>query len=143
MTKTFSKKDIPANLRTAMNLNLQINAKTKELSRWHEIAVKASGTVFSHAPGHRSNKSRIEDFVIRIDLIEQAIASDMDNLVNLKTILYDIIQKISDPKCQTLLSLRYMCGMTWEEVAEAMDYSYVHIVHRLHPKALEKFKEVA
>ena len=40
------------------------------------------------------------------------------------------------------LKLRYLCGMPWEEVAEVMDYSYVHIVHRLHPKALEKFKEV-
>jgi len=142
MRKTFSKKEIPDTLRTAMNLNLQIDAKTQELSRWREIAGKASGAVFSHSPAQRSYKSRVEDCIVRIDLIEQAIAKDMDKLVNLKTMLHDAIQKISDPKCQTLLSLRYLCGMGWEEVAETMDYSYVHIVHRLHPKALEKFEEV-
>ena len=142
MMKTFNKKDIPEDLRTAMNLNIQVNAKTIELSRWREIAQKASGAVFSHVPGHRSNKSRVEDCVIRIDTIEQAIATDMDNLMNLTKIISDTIRKISDPKYQTLLNLRYLCGMPWEKVAEVMDYSYVHIVHRLHPKALEKFEEV-
>lgn len=141
--KTFSKKEIPDNLRTAMDLSLQISAKTQELSRWREIAEKASGAVFSHAPGHRSNKSRMEDCIIRIDSIEQSIASDMDDFIRLKNMLSDTIKKVGDPKYQTLLSLRYLCGMPWEQVAEAMEYSYVHIVHRLHPKALEKFMEVA
>ena len=140
--KMYSKKIIPEGLHKAMSLNLQINAKTQELSRWREIAEKASGAIFSHAPSHRNNKSRVEDSIIRIDMIEQAIANDVNNLVNLKAILYDTICKINDPKCQTLLSLRYLCGMPWEEVAEVMDYSYVHVVHRLHPVALQKFKEV-
>ena len=36
----------------------------------------------------------------------------------------------------TLLYERYINGKTWEQIAVCMDYSYVHIVHRLHPEAL-------
>jgi DNA-directed RNA polymerase specialized sigma subunit len=139
MVKTFSKKDIHENLRQVMNLNLQINTKSKELSQWREISESASGISYSHAKSGRKIGSRIEDCIIKIDAIEQAIKNDVENLMLLKARISQIIDRISDPACKSLLSLRYLSGMSWEEVAEFMDYSYVHIVHRLHPKALEKF----
>lgn len=139
MVKTFTKKDIHENLRQIMNLNLQINAKTRELSRWREISENAAGVSYSHTKSSRTFGSRIEDLIIKIDEVEQAIKNDVENLMLLKSQVSKIIEKINDPPCQILLSLRYLSGMSWEEVAEFMDYSYVHIVHRLHPKALEKF----
>jgi len=142
--RIFSKKEIPESLLSVMYLHLQIGAKTKELSRWRKIAEKASGIVYSHAPGSGGKGrggSRIEDCIAIIDEIERAITEDMASLVDLKARLSGVIKKISCPRCQSLLSLRYLCGMSWEEVAEAMDYSYVHIVNRLHPKALEQFKD--
>lgn len=38
-----------------------------------------------------------------------------------------------------LLTLRYIDGLIWEEVAEKMHYSYKH-VHRLHNEALALIK---
>ena len=143
MVKMFSKKDIHESLRQVMNLNLQINAKTKELARWREISEKASGIVYSHAKSGTKggSGSRIEDCIIKIDAIEQSLRNDISSLLLLKARISNIINKISDPACKSLLSLRYLSGMNWEEVADFMVYSYVHIVHRLHPKALEKFGE--
>ena len=141
--RTYSKKDVPERLLSAMYLNLQINAKTKELYRWREISKKASGIVYSHAPGSGGRGgSRIEDCIVKIDIFERAIADDVEELVSLKARLSGIIKKVSCPRCQILLSLRYLCGMNWEEVAEVMEYSYVHVVGRLHPKALEQFKSI-
>jgi len=142
MAKIYSKKTIPENLLLAMRLNLQINAKTQELSRWREISEKAAGIIYSHAQSDKRNGSRIEDCLVKIEAIELSIKNDLDNLVQLQVLLSDIIGKISDSTCQTLLRLRYLCGMGWDEVAEVMDYSYLHVVHRLHPKALEKFNGV-
>ena len=37
---------------------------------------------------------------------------------------------------------RYINGKTWEQVAVQMNYSYVHIVHRMHPAVLRTLQEV-
>ena len=141
MVKTFSKKDINDSLRQVMTLNLQISAKTEELSRWREISEKTAGIAYSHAKAGNTGRSRVEDCIVKIDAIERAIKNDVDKLMLLKARISGIIEKINDPVSKSLLSLRYLNAMSWEQVAEFMDYSYVHIVHRLHPKALKKFGE--
>ena len=139
--KTYSKKDINDNLRQLMTLELQISTKTEELSRWREISEKTAGIAYSHAKTGRmgGRGSRIEDCVLKIDAIERVIKDDVEKLLLLKTRISGIIEKINDPVCKSLLSLRYLNAMSWEQVAEFMNYSYVHVVNRLHPKALNKF----
>lgn len=41
-----------------------------------------------------------------------------------------------------ILILRYLNFQTWEMIACKMNYSYVHIVHNLHPKALRAIEKV-
>lgn len=45
-----------------------------------------------------------------------------------------------DPRERTLIRLHYFQGLTWEEVAVEMGYTWRH-VHRLHGKALAKLQE--
>ena len=142
MVKTFSKKDINESLRQLMTLNLQISTKTEELSRWREISEKTSGIAYSHAKTSGTSRSRVEDCIIKIDAIERTIKKDVEKLLLLKTRISRIIEKINDPVSKSLLSLRYLNAMSWEQVAEFMDYSYVHVVNRLHPKALNKFDDL-
>ena len=139
-SKTFSRRDIPESLRELMSLDMQIDTKAQELSRWREISQKAAGPSYTRAggPGSRTG-SMIEDCVIKIEAIERAIASDVDKLVALRHSISMVIDSTGDPLCISLLSLRYLNGMSWERVAECMNYSYSHIVHRLHPRALAKF----
>jgi len=139
MIKTFSKKDINKSLRRVMSLNMQISAKTEELLRWRELSEKTSGAAYSHAKSSVRRGNRIEDCIIKIDAIERAIKADLDKLMLLEGRISETIERMNDPVCESLLRLRYLNAMSWERVAECMDYSYVHIVHRLHPKALEKF----
>ena len=139
MVKMFSKKDINENLRAVMNLSLQIDTKNEELKRWRELSQRAAGIYYSHAKSGIRGGSRTEDYIIKIDAIESSIEADVEKLVLLKNKITLIINKINDPVCKSLLSLRYLNCMSWEQVAEFMDYSYVHVVHRLHPKALDKF----
>jgi DNA-directed RNA polymerase specialized sigma subunit len=141
MIKIFSKIDIQDDLRQVMRLNMQLSAKAEELARWREISEKAPGIFYSHTKAAGENKSRIEENIVRITSIENSIQKDVQKLLTLKDRLSRIIETIGDPTSKTLLSLRYLSGMNWEQVAEFMDYSYVHVVHRLHPKALKKLSE--
>lgn len=54
----------------------------------------------------------------------------------------DAIMRVDDTILRSLLTYRYLDFMTWENIAVEMNYSYVHVVHNLHPKALKKIQEL-
>jgi len=127
----------------ASRLNMQINAKLEEISYWRALASKAE-VVFSAAntgSSTRKNRSRIEDCVCKIAEIEETLQTDMLDYIGLKETAMRIIDKVDVPEYRSLLMHRYIFGKKWEQVADSMGYSYVHTVHRLHPKALKKLSE--
>ena len=75
---------------------------------------------------------------------KSAAAADIEREIEeekaaLRVIRRDIratIAQVRSADLRRLLTYRYICGCTWERVAVKMSYSYVHIVHRLHPRAL-------
>lgn len=46
-----------------------------------------------------------------------------------------------EPTQRTLIRLHYIQGLTWEQVAVEMGYTWRH-VHRLHGKALERLQDL-
>ena len=70
-----------------------------------------------------------------VDAQEEA-AEEIDRLSKLRADVLGTIDSISSGTYRSLLYNRYILGMTWEQVAVDMGYSYVHLVHRLHPLAL-------
>jgi len=48
-----------------------------------------------------------------------------------------VIGRVEDTRLRELLTQRYINGLTWEKVACEMNYSYKHVTHVLHPKALQ------
>ena len=130
--------------RQTSRLNMQINAKLEEISYWRTLASKAEVifSVTNTGGNSRKNRSRVEDCVCKIADIEESLQTDMSNLIGLKETAMRIIDKVDVPEYRSLLMHRYICGKKWEQVADSMGYSYVHTVHRLHPKALMKLSEV-
>ncbi len=49
-----------------------------------------------------------------------------------------VIGRVEDTRLRELLTQRYINGLTWEKVAIEMHYSYKHVTHELHPKALRE-----
>ena len=62
-------------------------------------------------------------------------------LSGLHRITAETIEAVSEPY-QTLLYERYINGKTWEQIAVTLNYSFVHVVHRLHPAALRAVQAV-
>lgn len=59
-----------------------------------------------------------------------------DELLTVET----AIEAVEDPTARELLRLKYIDGLTWEEVCVRIGYEWTH-THRLHARALEKLKE--
>lgn len=76
-----------------------------------------------------------------IDL-QHTLKDDLTRLLDTLTEITGKIYKIPNSKLRLLLIKRYISGDTWGKISADMNYSYVHVVHRLHPQALEELEKI-
>lgn len=117
----------------------RINRKIEEYSLWYSRATKVT-TTYSDMPKADTGQDKIQASVEQMVLLSDEINKDVDTLVDLRADIEKAINLMDDEKLKDLLYLRYIRGMTWELVAEEMEYNYSYIVHDLHEKALKKVK---
>ena len=77
------------------------------------------------------------DAVIKIVSLQEEINQDINALVELKHEIMGVIKAVPNVEYQTLLEKRYLCFITWEQIAVDMNYSMQHI-HRMHSSALKE-----
>ncbi|NCB01985.1 MAG: DUF1492 domain-containing protein [Spirochaetia bacterium] len=85
------------------------------------------------SPAHRS---AIEEAVVRIVDIETEVNNWIAQLMTLKKEIGESIHSINSMKCETILEMRYLTFMSWEEISAQLGCSKDYIYH-LHWKALE------
>ena len=133
--------DIKAWLSRAKHIDDEINTLLKEQER---ALTRATGTVPA-AKVERvqtTPKNGSEERFIAYAEYSRIIDERIDELYAVKCEIFKAISRIEDGTLRTLLELRYLSFKTWEEIAVEMSYSYVHVVHNLHPQALKKIKEL-
>lgn len=123
-------------LNQAYRLDQRINSKLEQVMSLRELTTKATATMSDMPSGGSRNVYRMQDIIAKIVDLENDINHDIDELVDLKREMVATIKAVSDPECQTLLELRFLCFKTWEQIAVEMDYSIQHI-YRLRDKALK------
>lgn len=106
-------------LNRGYRIDTEINSLLEEQSK---VFLKARGTV--------------------TNTYSERINNRIDELYSIKQEILTAISQVQDPVLRALLTERYIKFNTWEKIAHNMHYSYVHIVHTLHPKALKKIGEV-
>ena len=134
-------------LKRAYWLDGRIKSKSEQIQSLNELATGCT-TVLSGMP-HSPNRgsSRMADAVCKIIDLENEIAADVDELVQTKREIVEVINKVENAELRILLEQRYLCGATWERIAINMNYGlrYVHCLHKKALKAVEVLipKEVA
>ena len=78
---------------------------------------------------------KIQNAVCRIADIEADINREIDRQIDLRERIETAICAIPDGRLRDLMRYRYIDGLTWEQIAVEMHYSYVHIC-RMHGQAL-------
>ena len=117
-------------------LDDRIDRLEKEKARWIARATKMSAP--SDGMPHGSGISDAVGFAVSTaaDLAAE-IDREIDRLVDLRRDIEAAIQAVGGPLLRELLERRYIDGMRWEEVAEAMSRD-IRWIFRLHGKALSK-----
>lgn len=80
------------------------------------------------------------DIVARIVDAERELDAQIDRLVNLKREIEGRVNGLSDERFRVVLTLRYLNGLPWEEIAEKMHYTTRNI-YNLHRAALDAFDQ--
>lgn len=128
-------------LKQIRSIDLQIDIKLGLLSRLRALATKAS-TVLSDMPrGDSPNLQPMETIVVNMIDLENEINSDIDRLIDLKREILQIIQNVRDPRYQSLLEMRYLGYMKWEDIAEQLECD-VRSAYRAHEGALRAVNSI-
>ena len=125
-------------LNQAFYLNRQIKAKEKRLEWLREITPGPS-MVFSEeakVKGKPGN-SAVENAALKVVDLEEEISSDILRLVELIKEIEAKIRSVDSSEMRTILEMRYLSFMSWEEIAGRMRYHSNHVFY-LHRKALSQ-----
>ncbi len=122
-------------LSQAWYLDKRIKTKERQLDwlRSHAVYVSPKLTEVPKAPSIR--RSPVEEAVVRITELENEINTSIAQLMRLKTEIAEAIRSVNSMECETLLEMRYITFLGWDQIAAQLNYSQDYIYH-LHRKAL-------
>ena len=120
----------------AYRIDQRINSKLEQVGSLRALATKATFTLSDMPYSGNRNVQSLEGIIVKIIDLENEINKDIDDLVNLKHEIVNVINSIDNPEYQILLELRYLCFFSWENIAVKMDYD-LRYLHKLHKKALD------
>lgn len=115
-------------------LNQRIDRLLEEQSRWREKAMRIT-PVLSPVPGGGGSGSPIERPMDKVLEIDAEINREIDALIDLRREIQGAIDKVPDENLQLLLTYRYINGLSFEKIAEKMNYCERQI-YRKHGEAL-------
>lgn len=132
MTNSEKKKILWSYIR----IKKQIKAEYDELDELVTLIKSPNLDGMPSAP----NPTDLSDFVVRKEAIFARISSNISRMEAALREINDALDRMTNENERTVLILRYKKGMTFEKVAEEMDYTWRHILN-IHGNALSHFME--
>lgn len=86
---------------------------------------------------NKSKRSRVEYAALELARLSDDLGAEAEQYVRLTKEADAILAKMDNARYRRVLTLRYLCDMSWRSVADEMGYTEVHSVLRLHGWALK------
>ena len=121
-------------LRQVRHLDSNIASDMDEIAKLESLATKAT-SVLCDMPSVSRDIHKHESLIVRIMDMKTALEEEINEFLSVKERVKRSINEVPDVDERTVLLLRYISFMRWEQIAVEMDYSVRH-VQRLHGRAL-------
>lgn len=124
------------------NLDREIEGIWEYIQRLRSLSTRSTVSM-SGLPGQKMKKTEamFENIILNLMTEEAKMNTRIDRLVRMRDGVDRILQGVPDLRYRKLLELRYLKGMTMEQVAEAMHYSRRNIFY-LHKQALQTTEDI-
>lgn len=125
-------------LKSYRALDGKIESMTEQLQVWNARATKITATI-SQEPKAAGSGDQLQRCIDQICELQTEIAQEMDKLRKRKQQIETAIHGLNEKSYQDILWYRYIQGMTFDEIAIRMNYSWRQVC-RKHKNAVEKLK---
>ncbi len=119
-------------------LNRRIDRLLEEKAKWWSLCLKTTPNL-SQAPGGGESGSPVERPMDKVLEIEEEINQEIDELQEVCRGIKTVLGQLEDDTLRLLMEYRYLDGLTFEEIAVKMHYSWRWVI-KLHGKALAEIK---
>lgn len=105
-----------------------INAKLAERTRLRELATATTAKPMDGMPFTNTGtvNQKIQDIVIKLVMLEEETNALIDRYIDEKQEIVRVIEMLPERE-YGVIHRYYIQGMTWEQVAEDVDYSVTHV----------------
>ena len=103
-------------------LDMEIDTLIEESQSIRDMATRVTSTINDMPGAPLKNNDRFQDTMISLIDYERKINSRIDELVNLKQEINDVIGKLPRLEHRIVLTKRYLQRKRWEQIAVEMKY---------------------
>ena len=120
----------------AYRLDQRINSKLQQIDSLRGLTQKVTQSYDNEVVSRTRNVSSLEDAIIRLMEAEEELNRQIDQLVDTKIEIGKLIEKVHNESYRLLLEKRYLCFLSWDQIAAEMHYSRRWVLNK-HERALE------
>lgn len=124
-------------LSQALLLDHRIDSKIEQIASLNALATKCTSAITGMPHNPSPSQSTMADAICKIVDLQELLKKDLSTLVDLKREIMGVINGIENDEYKTVLEKRYLCFLSWEQIAVDMGYE-MSWLYRLHQRALEK-----
>ena len=122
-------------------IDMMINCKLEQVAELRSMLLPSAIRYDKDKVQTSNNADSISDTVSKIMELEEKINADIDELVELKSVAREKIERMENDVEKVILYKRYFNNESFENIAVECGYSWRHI-HRLHGEALKNFDKI-
>lgn len=109
--------------------------------KYRTLAMRATGRTDALRVSGTPQRSKMETYVLELVDTHAELQKEINALLALSREAEKLIGQLEDDRHRAVLQLRYLCAMTWEEVAEKMKYT-LRWTHKMHREAVAKLERI-
>ena len=112
------------------------DALTDEIDRLRDATLRATSRITGFRPAGAPDPGRKEDGMLRVVDAQERLATVIRHIDEALCARLALLEQLPDERQKTLLTLRYINGVGWEQIGYAMHYERTQIFD-IHHQALE------
>jgi len=132
--------DVRMMLRDVRHCHLRTLTLCARAEKYREMAMQATGRTDALRTSGTSNRSKVETYILELWNVHNELQQEIARLMEKSREAETLILSLEDDRHRAVLELRYLRGLTWEELSKKLNFT-LRWAHNLHKEAIERLQE--
>lgn len=128
-------------LSRAYLLELQIQTMMQQIEKLRALASRVSGGIRKDVVKHDRKTTGMEDTVLKIVEEEEKLTQKIDELVEIKREIREVLDRVEDQSQRLILEKRYLLFQDWETIRFDFDHVRSWTIYK-HRAALKTVQQI-